>query len=414
MSNILSGWERVLDISYQDDSIAVRFDRVLNASYQKTGKKAVILIDEYDKPLLSSLNDQKQYEGVRESLQGFYSVIKGDDSFIRFALVSGVSKFAHLSIFSGFNNLSDISFDDPYNALCGISESEMRAYFEESIGIFSSHTGLSIEESWKAFKKQYDGYHFSAYGEDIYNPFSVLNAFQKNKITDYWFKTGTPSFLVKLVDRNRFPIFQLDRPKRTESKLSEVTDSSRDFISFLYQAGYLTIKGWDAEYGEYTLDFPNEEVRKGFWDSFAMAYFPQVGYSTGFEVMDFLRKVNNGDAEGFMVALSSLLASANSETEPDKEIHFQNMMAVIFRMLGLYVRTEIHSSRGRCDLFMETPEIVYIFEFKINGSPEEALRQIKEKGYSEPYASDPREKFLIGADFSTESRTLSGWIVDKL
>ena len=329
-------------------------------------------------------------------------------------MVTGVSKFAHLSIFSGFNNLSDISMLPKYDAICGISEDELHRYFGKSVQEFADNNGISEAQTLADFKKHYDGYHFSRRLLDIYNPFSVLKAFQDSEIRNYWFGTGTPSFLVKLTRRNNFMLLQLDAPERTADSLSDVTENTSDMVPLLFQAGYLTIKSWDPDFRIFTLGFPNEEVKSGFWSSFAQAYFPPTGYTYGFDVREFLRYVNTGETDRFMQALKALISSANSEHEPDKKIHFQNMMAIIFKMLGLYVRTEIHSARGRCDLTLETASFIYIFEFKINGSAQDALSQIEVNGYANPFMTDTRTKILIGADFSTELRTLTDWKIKTI
>ena len=415
LSKVLDDWEREFGITpHNDTTLSIRFEDVIRKAKESYGRNVVILIDEYDKPLLAYLHESERKEVMRQRLQGFYSVIKGCDEYIKFVLVTGVSKFAHLSIFSGFNNLSDISMLPKYDAICGISEDELHRYFVKSVQVFADNNGISEAQTLADFKKHYDGYHFSRKLLDIYNPFSVLKAFQDSEIRNYWFGTGTPSFLVKLTRRNNFMLLQLDAPERTADSLSDVTENTSDMVPLLFQAGYLTIKSWDPDFRIFTLGFPNEEVKSGFWNSFAQAYFPPTGYTYGFDVREFLRYVNTGETDRFMQALKALISSANSEHEPDKEIHFQNMMAIIFKMLGLYVRTEIHSARGRCDLTLETASFIYIFEFKINGSAQDALSQIEENGYANPFMADTRTKILIGADFSTELRTLIDWKIKTI
>ena len=414
LSDVMREWEEQYDITPLEITIARRFNNVIKKAFELSGEKVVILIDEYDKPILENLHESDQNEELRSILRGYYSVIKGCDEYIKFVLVTGVSKFAHLSIFSGFNNLSDISMLPKYDAICGISEDELHRYFGKSVQVFADNNGISEAQTLADFKKHYDGYHFSRKLLDIYNPFSVLKAFQDSEIRNYWFGTGTPSFLVKQTRRNNFMLLQLDAPERTADSLSDVTENTSDMVPLLFQAGYLTIKSWDPDFRIFTLGFPNEEVKSGFWNSFAQAYFPPTGYTYGFDVREFLRYVNTGETDRFMQALKALISSANSEHEPDKEIHFQNMMAIIFKMLGLYVRTEIHSARGRCDLTLETASFIYIFEFKINGSAQDALSQIEENGYANPFMADTRTKILIGADFSTELRTLTDWKIKTI
>lgn len=415
LSAKLDLWEDEYYIkSAESYSIAQRFERVIRVVSQSTGKRVVILVDEYDKPIVDALEDPNLQNNMRQRLQGFYSVIKGADAHIHFAMLTGVGKFAHLSIFPGLNNLNDISLDEPYNALCGISESQMHQYFELSVREFANINKITEEETWLRFKIQYDGYHFCRSGEDIYNPFSVLNAFSKNRIDDYWFRSGTPSFLVKLVKRNDIELGDLDNTYASASHLNNITDYSTNLVPLLYQSGYLTIKGWSGDTREYRLGFPNEEVKRVFWDFFVHSYFPSVSGSGVFSLLAFVKDLNSGNADQFMQRLQSLIADTSSDTERNKEIHFQNTMAIVGKMLGFRVRTEVHSALGRCDMVIETGNYIYLIEFKLNKSGEEALKQIKASGYVHPFLADSREKVLIGANFSTEIRTLSDWVIEKL
>ncbi len=415
LSSILREWEIEYSITpLADASPATRFERIIATVAETTGRKVVVLVDEYDKPILHNLHDAKRQEDTREKLQGFYSVIKGMDRHIRFAMLSGVSKFAHLSIFSGLNNLTDISLDLPYNNICGITEAEMEMYFGPSVEAFAKENNITTSETRRLFKKQYDGYHFAVGGDDIYNPYSVLSAFFKQKLSDYWFGTATPWFLVQLVRRNDFELSEFEGTLASESSLRDITDVSSDIVPYLFQAGYLTIKGWDSEAGEIKLGFPNEEVSRGFWDFFIKAYFPKSAGKGIYSLNSIIKDINSGDAEQLMVRLKSLISSTTSETESDKEIHFQNVMAIIGKMLGFRVSTEVHSAIGRCDMLLETSDYIYIFEFKVDGSAEEALNQIKSKGYAAPYAVDPRTKILIGVDFSTVTRSIASWSIDRL
>ncbi len=415
LSAKLDLWEEEYKIKPADSySIAQRFERVIRVISQSTGKRVVILVDEYDKPIVDALEDPDLQNVLRQRLQGFYSVIKGADSYIHFAMLTGVGKFAHLSIFSGLNNLNDISLDEPFNALCGISESQMHQYFSLSVRKFAIANNITEEETWQRFKNQYDGYHFCRDGEDIYNPFSVLNAFSKNRIDDYWFRSGTPSFLVKLVKRNGIELGDLDETYASASQLNNITDYSTNLVPLLFQSGYLTIKGWNEDTREYQLGFPNEEVKRGFWDFFVHAYFPSISGNGVFSLSSFVKDLNSGKADQFMERLQSLIADTSSETERNKEIHFQNTMAIVGKMLGFRVRTEVHSALGRCDMIIETGNFIYLIEFKMNRSGQEALAQIKASGYAHPFMADSRKKILIGANFSTVIRTISDWVIEKL
>ncbi len=402
------------DIKAEGENIAVRFFSLIQQAYQKYGEKVVILIDEYDKPMLDCLHDFELHEKLKAELRGFYSSIKASDRYIKFAMLTGITKFGKVNVFSGLNNLKDISMLPKYNAICGISETEFHENFKAPIKDFATIHGIPEDDAWSKFKLMYDGYLFAPSGEGIYNPFSVLNAFDDMMLDSYWYESGSPHYLIKLIEKNNYALDKLDGAKRTKVELSNITDTSSDFVPLLFQSGYLTIKDYDPISEEYTLGFPNKEVNKAFWDSLASRFFRGSDGSKAFNLHKCLKEVNDGNPDEFMFSLKSLFADTNSEIEMNKEIHFQNMMAIACKMMGLNVRTEIHSSAGRCDMQILTPKFVYIFEFKINTTPEEAINQIFEKGYADPFSGDPRTVYIIGANFSTKTCTLDGWIIQKL
>lgn len=403
-----------------DKSFAIKFRELIIEAYQKTGKQVVILIDEYDKPILDQLHDKEKQEEMKAALRGFYSVIKSCDGYIKFAMLTGISKFGKVSVFSGINNLRDVSMLPKYNGICGITEKEFHDVFGDSITNFAEGNSISTAKAWEIFKTMYDGYHFADTDEFVYNPFSVLNAFNDGQIGSYWYTSGSPSYLVKLFEKNPYSLNDLEGAIRTEIELNDIADLDYDIVPLLYQSGYLTIKGAIPGIGysnankEYILGFPNNEVNAAFWQSLARRFFRGVDGRSAFNLKKCVSDINEGRPEDFMISMKSLFAETNSETEKDKEIHFQNMIAIACKMMGLAVRTEVHSSAGRCDMQILTPDFVYIFEFKINGSPEEAIKQIYEKGYAIPFEADQRKVFIIGANFVTKSRTLDSWIIEKL
>ena len=395
-----------------EGSIGTRFMELIRQAYKKYGRRVVVLVDEYDKPMLDSLHDDPLHEHLKDELRGFYSVLKLSDEYIKFAMLTGVTKFGRVSVFSGLNNLTDISMHPDYNGLCGITETEFHRDFAESVEWFSSVNGMTEENVWQEFKREYDGYRFSDTGEYIYNPFSVLSAFKARRLNHYWFTTGS-SYLIKLVKRHNFVLSNIEGERRKDSALSDISDISRDFVPLLYQAGYLTIKDYDPVTREYTLGFPNREVYEGFWDSLANYFFRDTGGRSTFDLRSFENDLKQGCPEDFMKRLESLFADTESVHEPHKEIHFQNMMAIAAKMLGLSVRTEIHSSLGRCDMEIETPGYIYLFEFKVDRPAEEAMRQIHDKSYALRHAMDSRTVFLIGASFSTKKRNIDTYILEK-
>lgn len=388
-----------------------RFRKVIKAAYAATGARVVVLVDEYDKPMLDSLLDTSIHGQHKATLRSFYSVLKECDAYIRFAMLTGITKFEKVSIFSGLNNLRDISLNPDYNEICGISESEFQRCFRQSVKVFAEKHSISKEETLERFKAFYDGYHFSYPATDIYNPFSTLNAFADHRMKAYWFTSGSSNYLVSLIKHHQFALQSLEGAKRTEAELNDITTLSHDVVPLLYQAGYLTIKNYDEAFDTYTLGFPNKEVSQGFWSSLSNYFFRRTDMLESFSLQDFTHDLLYGNADRFMLRMQSLFASISSENEPNKEVHFRNMLTIFVKMLGFKVSAELHSSQGRCDIHIATPQFIYILELKIDASPEMALSQIEEKGYARQYAIDSREKILIGANFSKYTRTLTGWLI---
>ena len=325
-----------------------------------------------------------------------------------------MSRFSHVSIFSDLNNLEDISMDREYAAICGITEDELRAYFRESIKAFAVANGMAEEVVCRALKQQYDGYHFSEHGVGVYNPFSLLNAFKKKKMSDYWFKTGTPTFLVKLLQANDYDLRRLKGIYVDGSTLAGVDEEYTDLIPVLFQSGYLTIADYDVELG-YRLDFPNQEVERGFFD-FLMPSYTCVNKS---EVQSYLNRLTaslrQGRPDEWLQTLQAMLSRKSYlMAGGDKEVHFQNTLYLIFMMLGYNVQVEQATSQGRMDVAIETRDYVYVLELKLDKSAEEALQQIKDKQYARAFQSDPRKVFLIGVNFSSETRTVENWLVEEL
>ena len=350
---------------------------------------------------------------INDELRAFYSALKSSYEHIRFVMLTGVTKFGKVSIFSGLNNIADISMVSEYDSICGITEVEFDRYFKQSVKDFAIVNGQSEEEVRFRFKEYYDGYHFSIPGAEIYNPFSVLYAFRFNFIDQYWYASGSSSFLVRLLMSNPYRLTDLEGARRTRAELSDITDMSGDIVPLLYQSGYLSLKGYNKENGEYILGFPNQEVDKAFWSSLSKHIFSVSENQNGYGIKELTEDLMKGEANKFLIKVKSLFGSVGSENEPVKEIHFQNMMAIIARTLGFSVMTEIHSSAGRCDMTILTSSYIYIFEFKVDKSPEEALDQIYEKEYYLPYLSDSRRIYLIGVEFSTKTRAIDRWKVEE-
>ena len=393
----LVAWEKLYGADPAERSLPLRFAGIIDRAYHKTGQRTVILIDEYDKPLLQALHDEELQNQLRNMLKPFYGVLKTMDRAIRFALLTGVTKFGKVSVFSDLNNLDDISMRVPYAAICGITEEELRTYFEDDIHELASSLKLTYDETRTLLKRRYDGYHFVAEGPGLYNPFSLLNTFKYMRIDDYWFETGTPSYLVELLKHTHYDLYEMANTETDADTLNSIDSASNNPIPVIYQSGYLTIKDYDPEFKIYRLGFPNREVEEGFIKYLLPFYTSVSAPKTPFEIGQFVREVRSGNYDAFFRRLQSFFADtpyeviAGQKPERDTELHYQNVLFIVFRLVGLYTKVEYHTSNGRIDLVLQTDRYIYIMEFKLNGTAEEALRQIDEKQYALPFANDERK-----------------------
>ena len=395
-----------------------RFKNDLINAAEKTGNPVVVLVDEYDNPLLKNIGENEEQEKENRALyKGFFAVLKDCDAYLRFAFFTGVTKFSKVSIFSDLNQLKDISLDYNYDAICGITQEELEKNFEPEIQAMAKRYNFSKEGCLLELKRMYDGYHFCMNCPDIYNPFSLLNAFSENKFGSYWFSSGTPTFLIKkLADINFDARKFIDTVKISESEINDYRPENPDPIPLLYQSGYLTIKSWNDRQLSYKLGFPNDEVKYGFLNALAPAYLKVENKPAPFNIDLLDDAVEEGDTNGirdWFTALFALLPyPASGELEGITEQSFQNVIYISLIVLGKYCRTEVHSAKGRADCIVETPDYVYVFEFKRDVSAKEALRQIEEKGYAKPYAADKRKLFKIGVNFSSAEKNISEWEVE--
>ena len=413
----------ILVAKEEESFYASRFERLLKATYQQTGKQVVILVDEYDKPLLQTMVvNEALNEQYRNELKAFYSVIKTCDEYIRFAFLTGVTKFSKISIFSDLNNLRDISLEKHYAGICGMSQKELEANFQPEIQVLADSQDLTYQETLTALQQWYDGYCFAPAGEGMYNPFSLLNAFAKERFGSYWFETGTPTFLVNYLKEAHYFIPDLDgQVVLTESELQTYRAIAQEPFPILFQSGYLTIKEYIKEARLYRLGFPNDEVRYGFLENLLPAYTVVPFGETGKSVWQFVEDVRKGNVNGFMERMQSLIAGVSYDNFSNKELklreqNYQTAVYLIFKLMGQFVQTEVHCSMGRADCVVITIDTVYIFEFKLsgNGSAEDALEQIKENAYAAKYKTSGKKIVLIGTSFSEEIRTIKDWKTEVL
>ncbi len=403
------------DSNISEDDINARFERLIKVAVEKTGEKAVIIIDEYDAPLLDVMNDSERLTPMRQIMRNFYSPIKSLDPYLRFVFITGINKFAQLSIFSELNNLQNISMMPKYSAICGISQSELERDMSESVHILAEKQGISYEEALGQLKYNYDGYHFCHESEDIYNPFSLIKCLDAQDFGSYWFETGTPTFLLERLQKSGFDETKLD--KMTEIAQSDFDISpelTEDIVPMLYQTGYLTIKGYDKEDHSYTLGYPNKEVREGFLRGLLANYKSAEGMSASF-VLRFNKALKNGDIDNALERLQSFMAGIPYDLENKTEKHYQTIIYLVFSLLGYYTQAEVKSAVGRADAVCWTKDRIYVFEFKVDGSAEDALRQIDEKGYLIPYKFDGEKlrRVKVGVNISTATRTLDSWKVTE-
>ena len=409
LNRSLDEWENIYGKDKAEVSLALRFAGVVKRAAAATGERVVILVDEYDKPLLQAIGNPELQQAFRSTLKPFYGVLKSMDGYIRFALLTGVTKFGKVSVFSDLNNLEDISMKKEYSGICGVSEAELLRDFDEDIRALAMNNGQTYEQACAQLKEDYDGYHFCPDSPGIYNPFSLLNTFKSREYGSYWFETGTPTYLVELLKKSDYDLEQMSR-EETDSETLDSIFTGDNPIPVIYQSGYLTIKKYDRRFGLYTLGFPNREVEEGFL-RFLMPYYAKSDMTkSGFEIKRFVNDVENGDIDGFMERLQSFLSDCPYEIARDIELHYQNVLFIVFRLAGLYTRVEYHTSRGRIDMVVQTADYVYVMEFKLDGSAEQALQQIEEKQYALPFAKDSRKVFRIGVNFSSETRNIDRWI----
>ena len=405
-------------------SLGRRFAEVLKAAHQQTGLRCVVLIDEYDKPLLDvmGLPEMIRQNNVditletynRNILKAFYSTFKLADADLQFVLLTGVTKFSQISVFSGFNQPNDISMSPQFEALCGITDEELELYFHSGIQKLADNYGYSYDEMRVILRRQFDGYHFSGRMKGVYNPFSILNTFFNMDIRDYWFKTGTPTYLVRLLQDNQENLSDLTGKYYDESEFVDYRADKEKPLPMIYQSGYLTIKDYDREMRTYLLDFPNDEVKNGFVTMTANSYFA-TKEDAGSWVRSAVVALKRGELEKFKTLFASFLASIpytarRKENETEKERYFTYTLYLIFRIASCYITyIEKEQSYGRLDCCVETPKYVYIFEFKLDGSAKDALQQIDDRGYANEFQSSGKAIYKIGVNISSETGTVADW-----
>ncbi len=393
-----------------DQSLDGRFYNLVMSIADRTHKRVVILVDEYDKPLLQTIGNSELQNTYREILKAFYGVMKSCDGQIHFGFLTGVTKFGKVSVFSDLNNLDDISMDPAYYDICGISEDELNEYFDAEIGILAEENDITKEQAYDRLRNEYDGYHFCENVSGVYNPFSVLSTLRKNRFGNYWFETGTPTYLVELLKKSDFQLDKIDGYKTGKDVLNGIDPGSP--VAMIYQSGYVTIKDYDSEFDLVTVGFPNKEVERGFLLFLLPFYTNLKKEDSNFFVSRAVQALKNGDAEVFMSYMKSLLAGYPYDLIKDTENHYQNVVYLTLKLMSVYlVDAEFRTSDGRIDLLVRTDKYIYVMEFKYNGSAQEAMDQIESKEYPLPFAMDSRTIIKVGVNFSGETRNIDNWII---
>ena len=415
----LSIWENKYGVKEKRVDLEDRFQSLLRYIYETTHQQVIVLVDEYDKPLLLTLEEglEDLNNEYRRILKGFFAVLKSGDPYLRFVFLTGVSRFSKISLFSDLNHLNDISLNRDYSSVCGITEEELKSNFQPEIKALSESEQLTYEETLEKLKQTYDGYLFIDGGVHVYNPFSLLNVFSDRMFFDYWFQSGTPTFLVQYLKKAHFYLPDLEN--NVEIDLSSLNNFKVDVgspIPILYQAGYLTLKSYNRRSGLYSLGYPNNEVKYGLIRNLLPSYSNLDETKVQRFVWQFYEKVCSGDVESFMQVISDLLANIpySSDSKDDvrwREQNYQIAVALIFQFMGMYTQTEVYSAKGRADCVVHTQDIIYIFEFKLwsSGTAEEALTQIQVQEYYKPLRLQGKKLVLIGTSFDEEKRNIREW-----
>jgi hypothetical protein len=408
----LEKWEALYGDEKRDRDPEERFKYVIERAYEKKGKPVVVLVDEYDKPLLENILNEDLSKDLRSTLKAFYGVLKNMDEYLRFIFITGVTKFAQVSVFSDLNQLTDLSLRTDYSELCGITRQELLDTFTPELHALAKQNGMTFDQAVKAMEQRYDGYHFATNSAGMFNPFSVLNTLDSKQFSDYWFQTGTPTFLADLLTESDYDLRLLvDGVEMAASGFAEYRADKSNPIPLIYQSGYLTIHGYDERFHLYILGFPNDEVRYGFM-SFLAPYYTKVDSgATESHIVNFIKELENGDVESFLRRMKVFFSGIPYELSDDTERHYQAVFYVVLTLMGAFVQAEVRSAHGRADVVVKTDKYIYVFEFKLNDTAEAALQQIDSKEYLLPYTLDGRQLIKVGVSFDKEKRNIGRYLI---
>ena len=412
LADMLTDQEAVFGYKSEKQDPNIRLKDLVVTANRLTGRKVALIIDEYDAPLLDVVHEELNLVALRRAMQNFYSPIKSLDPYLEFVFLTGITKFAQLSIFSELNNLFNISMYDKYSAICGISSEELHTQMLPDVERLAEHLHLSVDETFERLKRKYDGYHFSKNSEDVYNPFSLIKALASGDMGDYWFDSGTPTYIIKLLQKYNVGLRDLTGQDAGVSDFDVSPENMTTALPLLYQSGYLTIKHYEPMIDLYTLGYPNEEVRTGMVRSLAANYLtPAEGTNSSF-VIKFVKAVIADDMEQALTLMRAYLAGVSYRLSNKTERDVQTIFYLVFSLIGSFIKVEEESAHGRADVVITLPSVVYVMELKFDGSADAALRQIDEKGYLIPYTADGKRLVKVGVNYSSEERTITEWRIE--
>ncbi len=407
----LRGYEDVYGRNEEEVDPNERLDGLVKRANKQTGQKVVVIIDEYDAPLLDVVHEKENLKDLRLIMQNFYSPLKKLDPYLEFTFITGITKFSQLSIFSELNNLDNISMFDQYSAICGISKTELTTVMKPDVECLGKSLGMNYEECLEELRRYYDGYHFSKKSEDVFNPFSLVRAMNAQSIESYWFGSGTPNYLIKSLQKYHVNVTEIEQNDVSVDDFDVSPEQMTSPLPLLYQSGYLTIKSYNPTFQTYTLGYPNREVKIGMLKSLAPNYLSPISLNNNSLVVKLAQCLYKGNVEECMQKLRAYLASISNRLSNKNERDFQTVFYLIFNLMGAYMKVEEESAVGRADAVVHMPDAVYVFELKYDGSAEEAIRQIDDKGYLIPYSADGKRLYKIGVNYDSQQRTIGEWIV---
>ena len=411
LSNRLRNIESQFGIERKSNGLGDRLNDIILQATEKYGEKAVVVLDEYDAPLLNVLHNEQRLTQVRQLMRTLYAPLKDCDPYLRFVFITGISKFSQLSIFSEINNLKVISMMPEYATLCGFTQQEIETNFQEGIKRLAEKEGLTVEQTLDKLRQTYDGYHFAADSPGVYNPYSIINALSDGTFDNYWFSTGTPSFLVEMLRKFHTDISRIDGSEAVATSFDAPTENMKSILPLFYQSGYITIKNFDRKANIFTLGFPNKEVKTGLMDNLYTYYVaPTLDYRDS-NIWRISKGLLEDDPETSLQTLQAYLESIPYQDSRFDENHYTQMLYVIFSLLGLHVDSQVRTAKGRLDVVVRTEGHIYVMEVKLDRPAREAIEQIDSRNYLLPYSLDGRQLTKIGISFSTEERNVTEWII---